>query len=210
MCGKHVAAEAVKTMQQPNVWITCRERNWFEECYWLSDDGDITCPQAYQGQKFDSWTCSILVCSAATCEIPVHSFLRVAGEVITEYHFLWLWKPIFWVSGPHQRTDWVLKGAPSSIRLLSLCPGQWAQCTGGDATPLATRLGNTVTSDGQATWSNVRLTVELFIIHAAIQGNWETSEVSCCLISTKQLNLMAVLHERPRGFILWGPSISVD
>lgn len=47
---------------------------------------------------------------AAMCEICVHSSLSVASKVITEYHFLLLWKPIFWVSGPHQRTDWVLKG----------------------------------------------------------------------------------------------------
>ncbi len=36
---------------------------------------------------------------------PCAFFLRVASKVITEYHFLKLWKPIFWVSGPHQRTD---------------------------------------------------------------------------------------------------------
>lgn len=42
------------------------------------------------------------------CEIPAQDSLP--GQVITEYHFLWLWKPIFWVSGPHQRPDWVLKG----------------------------------------------------------------------------------------------------
>lgn len=35
------------------------------------------------------------------CELAVHSFSSVASKVITEYHFLWLWKPIFWVSGPH-------------------------------------------------------------------------------------------------------------
>lgn len=70
---------------------------------------------------------SIPCYSATMHEIPVYFFLSVASKMIAEYHFLKPWKLIFQVSGPHQRTDWALKEAPSSIRLLLLYPRQKAQ-----------------------------------------------------------------------------------
>lgn len=108
------------TVRYPCVCITCLETHWFKKCDWFNISS------ATPGLKGYGFTVSFLflfsiLLSAATCGIRVHSIVIVARKVITEHHFLWLWKPIFWASGPHQRTDWVLKRGIPQAYVCSPC-----------------------------------------------------------------------------------------
>lgn len=114
MCGKHVATEAVNNTWTKAVGYLPRQKLVSKrKHYWLHiyTVYDFQADELFTSPPYVPWLKVQLMNMLyfALCEILVHSFPSVASKVITGYHFLWLWKPIFWVSGPHQRTDWVLK-----------------------------------------------------------------------------------------------------